>query len=396
MWVTSSLTAALTPTRVALGNFDGVHRGHQHVIDRIFNGDRPVDVLPSLVSPIQPSSSESSESSPNLPNAYLSAEMTHRCVSAVQAARRSQGCEAQARTTAWNGETNRLNRVYTTVLTFNPHPQAFFSGKSRSLLSPIAEKVDALRALGVDQLILLPFDQHIAQLSPEAFVQHILIEGLQAQAVSVGGNFRFGHRRSGTASDLQQLCQARQVEGHIVELHHLGDDRVSSSTIRTALEGGDLERANRLLGRPYRVAGTVEHGQHLGRTLGFPTANIHLPPDKFLPRWGVYAGRVWLGDHETPIAGVLNIGCRPTVNGTRPTVEVHLIDWTGDLYGRCLSIELLHFLRPEEKFDSLTALKVQIQRDRDQAIALLAMPNPDSLASNLDSQPGSPPNPEVE
>ena len=323
--------------------------------------------------------------------------MTHRCVSAVQAARRSKR-EAQARsTTAWNGEANQLNRVYTTVLTFNPHPQAFFSGESRSLLSPIAEKVDALRALGVDQLILLPFDRQIAQLSPEDFVQRILIEGLQAQAVSVGGNFRFGHKRSGTAIDLQQLCQARQVEGHIVELHHLGEDRVSSSTIRTALEVGDLDRANRLLGRPYRVAGTVEHGQHLGRTIGFPTANIHLPPDKFLPRWGVYAGRVWLGDGETPTAGVLNIGCRPTVNGTRPTVEVHLMDWSGDLYGRCLSIELLHFLRSEEKFDSLDALKAQIQRDRDRALALLTMSNldPNSVSnSDLNSDPNSDSNPE--
>ena len=161
-----------------------------------------------------------------------------------------------------------------------------------------------------------------------------------------------------------------------MELHHLDDERVSSSAIRNALEAGELERANHLLGRPYRVAGTVEHGKQLGRTIGFPTANIHLPPDKFLPRWGVYAGQVWLGDRDEPVAGVLNIGCRPTVDGTRPTVEVHLIGWSGDLYGRCLSIELLHFLRPEEKFDSLDALKAQIQRDRDRAVTLLSPSDP--------------------
>jgi riboflavin kinase / FMN adenylyltransferase len=365
------LMATLTPTRVALGNFDGVHRGHQHVIDRIFDGDRHVDGSLSSGSEAFSQQDEGNARSPSapMPTSYLSADMTHRSVRAVQAARRHRRSRPA---TVWNGDTNQVNRVYTTVLTFNPHPQAFFSGQSRSLLSPIAEKVDALRALGVDQLVLLPFNQQIASLSPEDFVQRILIEGLQAEAVSVGGNFRFGHRRSGTSADLQRLCQARQVEAHIVELHHIGDDRVSSSTVRTALEVGDLDRANRLLGRPYRVAGTVEQGQQLGRTIGFPTANIHLPPDKFLPRWGVYAGRVWLTDGETPIAGVLNIGCRPTVNGTRPTVEVHLMDWDGNLYGRCLSIELLHFLRPEEKFASLDALKAQIQRDRDRAVALLA------------------------
>ena len=109
--------------------------------------------------------------------------------------------------------TEREHRVYSTVLTFNPHPQVFFSGQSRPLLSPIAEKVDALRSLGVDQLILLPFDRHIASLSPDAFVQQILVEGLQARTVSVGGNFRFGHKRAGTVADLKQLCQAQQVEG---------------------------------------------------------------------------------------------------------------------------------------------------------------------------------------
>jgi len=351
VWVTSSLTATLTPTRIALGNFDGVHLGHQQVIGRILGRADTASCLESAARVVTP---------------YLSAEMTHRYVSTD----RDRDRPAPAPT--WREAAEPPGRVYTTVLTFNPHPQAFFSGESRSLLSPIAEKVDALRALGVDQLVLLPFDRALAALSPEEFFRQILLDGLQARAVSVGGNFRFGKRRSGTAADLRELCQTHGIEAHIVDLHHIDADRVSSSAVRAALEAGDLKRATRLLGRPYRIAGSVERGRELGRTIGFPTANIHVPPDKFLPRWGVYAGRVWLGENEPPVASAINIGHRPTVNGQRPTVEAHLIDWRGDLYGRCLSVELLHFLRPEQKFDSLADLKAQIGRDRDRAIALLA------------------------
>ncbi len=350
MWVTSSLAATLTPTRVALGNFDGVHLGHQRVIGRILEDSAMGGCAePAVVAP------------------YLSSGMTHRYV--------PTGCD-RSRPDSVPLRPIEAGRVYTTVLTFNPHPQAFFSGKSRPLLSPIAEKVDALRALGVDQLVLLPFDRQLAALSPEEFFRQILLDGLQARAVSVGGNFRFGHRRSGTASDLGKLGQSHGIEAHIVDLHHIDADRVSSSAVRAALEAGELERANRLLGRPYRIAGTVERGRELGRTIGFPTANIHVPPDKFLPRWGVYAGRVWLGENEPPVVGAINIGARPTVNGQYPTVEAHLIDWSGDLYDRCLSVELLHFLRPEQKFGSLDELKAQIGRDRDRAIELLATAEP--------------------
>jgi len=353
VWVTSSLAAVLRPTRIALGNFDGVHLGHQEVIRQVLRSDLD----------------------------WEGRSWRYRCVSLPSVGRSLSESELYQSLTSpqREGEPEATEigerKFYTTVVTFNPHPQVFFSGQTRSLLSPIAEKVDTLRSLGVDQLVLLPFTAELAALSPEAFVQQIVCTGLDAQAVSVGGNFRFGHRRSGTAEDLQRLCQQRQIEAHIVNLHHVQGDRVSSSAVRAALEAGELERANALLGRAYRVAGTVEQGQQLGRTIGFPTANIHLPPDKFLPKWGVYAGRVWLRDRETWMPGVLNIGCRPTVDGKRPTVEVHLINWQGNLYGHCLSIELVHFLRPEAKFASLDALKQQIHLDRDRAMQLLGTPN---------------------
>jgi riboflavin kinase/FMN adenylyltransferase len=137
--------------------------------------------------------------------------------------------------------------------------------------------------------------------------------------------------------------------------------RVSSSLIRQALAAGDMKTANLMLDRPYSLWGTVVTGQQLGRTIGFPTANLQLATEKFLPRFGVYAVDVLF--EQTTIKGVMNIGCRPTVAGAAPTIEVHLLNWSGDLYGQTLKINLMQFLRPEQKFDSLEALKQQITQD---------------------------------
>lgn len=300
MWVTSSLTKALTPTAVALGNFDGVHRGHQRVIQPILNQVK------------------------------------------------TEGAE----------------QTYSTVVTFNPHPQEFFTGQSRALLTPLNEKVEELLRLGVEQLVLLPFDRELAALSPQEFVEKILVQQLRSQQISVGQDFRFGWQRSGTATDLQAIAATFGIPVTIVPLHICEGERISSSFIRQALEQGELQRAASLLGRPYTLTGSVVKGQQLGRTIGFPTANLQLPPEKFLPRQGVYAVRVF-ASYPLPLActGVMNIGYRPTVNGTQPSVEVHLLDWSGDLYGKTITVQLEKFLRPEQKFASLEALKAQIQAD---------------------------------
>ncbi len=305
VWVTSSVTKALTPTAVALGNFDGVHRGHQQVIQPVL---------------------ERRKATPDL---------------------------------------------HTTVVTFNPHPQEFFTGKRRSLLTPIDQKVEQLQRLGIEQLVLLPFDRELACLSPQEFVEKILVQQLQAQSISVGQDFCFGKQRAGKATDLQAIAANYNIPVTIVPLHTCAGDRISSSAIRQALEQGDLQRANLLLGRAYTLAGTVVTGKQLGRTIGFPTANIELPPEKFLPRQGVYAVRVLIGDNNTRVAGVMNIGDRPTVSGTHPTVEVHLLDWSGDLYGKAIAVQLEKFIRPEQKFASLEELKAQIHADSDFAKAIL-------------------------
>lgn len=274
--------------------------------------------------------------------------------------------------------------AYSTVVTFNPHPQEFFSGQSRALLTPLPEKVQQLMRWGIEQLVLLPFDRELAALSPQEFVEKILVQQLHAQAISVGKDFCFGKQRSGTATDLQAIAARFGIPVTIVPIFTCQGDRISSSSIRQALAEGDICRAKELLDRPYTLMGTVVKGQQLGRTIGFPTANIQLPPNKFVPRQGVYAVRVFVegeGDFSpspphpltpSPLGiGVMNIGYRPTVNGSQQSVEVHLLDWSGDLYGKTLTLQLEKFLRPEQKFASLDDLKAQIVVDCATAKTLL-------------------------
>ena len=301
MWVTSSLIKALKPTAVALGNFDGVHRGHQQVIQPVL----------------------------------------------------------------------KQGEIVSTVVTFNPHPQEFFTGKRRSLLTPQSEKVQELERLGVEQLVLLPFDRELACLSPQEFVEKILVQQLRSHSISVGQDFCFGKGRTGTITDLKAIASKYGIPTTIVPLHNCEGERISSSAVRQALEQGNLNRAKILLGRAYSLVGTVIIGKQLGRTIGFPTANIDLPMEKFLPSNGVYAVKVYLPNDKSPIVGVMNIGNRPTVNGANQSVEVYLIDWSGDLYGKILTVELEQFLRPEQKFESLDALKNQIKIDCDRAKASL-------------------------
>jgi riboflavin kinase/FMN adenylyltransferase len=252
-------------------------------------------------------------------------------------------------------------KTYVTVVTFNPHPQEFFTGQRRALLTPLNEKAQQMALQGVEQLVLLPFDRELAALSPQEFVEKILLQQLCCQRISVGEDFRFGRARTGTATELQAIAAAYGIPVTIVSLQTCEGERISSSSIRQALQQGDLQCVNQLLGRPYTLTGSVIKGQQLGRTISFPTANLHRPPEKFLPRQGVYAVRVFI--EEGTELGVMNIGYRPTVNGTSPTIEVHLLDWSGDLYGKTITVQLEKFLRPEQKFASLEALKAQIEAD---------------------------------
>ncbi len=404
MWITSSSTAALTPTSVALGNFDGLHLGHQQVVQPILN--RSPGLTSATVSAsgqnLRPNAGRDqnleSEHPASWENDSAALPETARSGLNFNGAIAYPGAEGNSLSGC---DSDAGDRLYGTVVTFNPHPQEFFTGQPKKLLTPLAEKVELLAAMGVEQLVLLPFDRELAALTAAEFVEEILVRQLQASRISVGVDFRFGRGRAGTAVDLQSIASGYGIDVALVPLQNCTEgDRISSSAIREGLASGNLIQANKLLGRPYSLVGPVVGGQRLGRTIGFPTANIELPPEKFLPRFGVYAVRVSVKDGgaiikkdesssykwENPqsliprqasdlsfINGVMNVGCRPTVNGLQLTVEVHLLDWSGDLYGQTLSASLIEFLRPEQKFASLDALKNQIQADCDVARKVLAV-----------------------
>lgn len=302
MLVTSSTAEVRKPNAIALGNFDGIHRGHQQVLQPILK---------------------------------IATE----------------------------------TQINSTVVTFNPHPREYFSGQKQKLLTPLPEKVKLLQEIGIKQLVLLPFDRELAKLTPQEFVEEILVKELEGKKISVGEDFRFGHQRAGKAEDLQAIAAQFGVEvGITQEQKCLAEQtRISSSKIRQALEEGKLETVESMLGRKYSLTGEVVTGAKIGRKIGFPTANLKVPPEKFLPRYGVYRVKAELETGETPILGVMNLGCRPTVEGKQTTVEVHLLDWTGDLYGKTITVSLEKFIRPEQKFPSLEALKEQIAADCDVA-----------------------------
>ncbi len=292
---------------VVIGNFDGVHRGHQVLLDR------------ALV-------------------------------------------EARAR------------QLEPWVLTFHPHPALVLGGAAPASLTREARKRSLLGALGF-AMHAEPFDAAFARLTPEEFVQRLLGETLQARAVVIGENFRFGHKRAGDPERLRALGALHGFEVFALPLAADEEGPLSSSRARSLVRSGDLERATKLLGRPHALEGVVVGGQRLGRTLGFPTANLD-GVEEMLPPYGVLAVRAELLDDEGAPGsyladGVASIGLRPTVSAGF-AVEAHLFDWSGDLYGRRLRLQLVSFLRPEQRFDSLDALTSQMNQDAAEARARLS------------------------
>jgi riboflavin kinase/FMN adenylyltransferase len=288
------------PSAVAIGNFDGLHQGHQAVID------------------------------------------------AMKRAAKQHGLVASA-------------------LTFEPHPRRFFAPNIAAFrIARVQDKIARLRDAGVERLVMPRFDQAFAQLSPEAFLDDVLGRRLGAKAVVTGENFSFGHKRRGDRAMLAAWGAANNVA--ITTLPPvMVDGRIcSSSAIRVALTQGDMATATQLLGRPYSLTGRVVHGEKRGRTLGFPTANLPIARGLLAPAYGVYAIRAEI-DGAT-YAGVANVGMRPTAGSYQhPIAEAHLFDTMQEIYGKTMKLSLLHFLRPEKKFDGLEALRAQIATDTAQA-----------------------------
>jgi riboflavin kinase/FMN adenylyltransferase len=251
-----------------------------------------------------------------------------------------------------------------TVLTFEPHPRTVVSPDSApKLLTSLATKADLIAGLGVRELVVIPFDGAFASRSPQDFIDGVLVGQLGAERVSVGENFRFGHRAKG---DVDLLRAQDAFETRVAELIELDGETVSSTHIRGLIEAGVMERANQLLGSPFQLRGTVVHGDKRGRTLGFPTANLVPDPALVHPGHGVYACRaaVELDGEWRWWPAATNVGVRPTfVTGRGLLVEAFLIDFDGDLYGRELRLVFLERLRGELRFESVDELIAQMERD---------------------------------
>lgn len=250
------------------------------------------------------------------------------------------------------------------VLTFFPHPRMVLQENSSvKLLHTMEEKRTLLQKIGIENLIIHPFNKEFSQLTAEEFVKEILIDQLQIQKIIIGHDHRFGRNRTADINDLISFGEKYGFEVEQISAQEIDEIAVSSTKIRNALINGTISLANEYLGYNYFFSGTVVQGQQLGRTIGFPTANIHIKEDyKLIPKNGVYIIKSYL--NEVLIYGIMNIGNRPTVNGLNQTIEVHFIDFDKDLYGQEVTIEVVEFIREEHKFDSLESLKNQIQKDK--------------------------------
>lgn len=269
-------------------------------------------------------------------------------------------------------EISRAIQGETVLITFWPHPRLVLYPNEHNLrlLSTFEEKTKLLRQFGVDHLITIPFTQEFSQMTSEDFIRTVLMEKLQTKKLVIGYDHRFGKNREGSFEYLKAHSSDFGFDLEEISRQDVEEIGVSSTKIRKALESGDVKTASNYLGRPYELNGLVIKGQQIGRSIGFPTANIHIPNDyKLIPKDGVYAVEAFVED--TQYKAMLNIGNRPTVDGTKKTVEANLFDFQGDLYNKQITVYFREFLREERKFESLEALKNQLILDQQTAKSLL-------------------------
>jgi len=285
-----------TSSAVAIGNFDGIHKGHQALLGETVNGAR-------------------------------------------------------------------VKRLRPTVLTFYPHPvEVLNPNKKLEQLTTTSEKLSLFEELGIDFVCVAQFDEALKDLSPEDFFQSYLVRGLKAKSIYVGYNFRFGKNRSGDIQLLRKLCDQENISLTVLTAVEVVE-KVSSSLIRDKISKGEMESVTQMLGRPYRISGTVKPGDGRGKQLGFPTANLHCAAEKILPKNGVYISKV--GWQRQVFRAITNVGIRPTFHSENSPklVEVHILDLNAKLYDESLDLDFLKFVRDEKKFNSLADLKTQIEKD---------------------------------
>lgn len=264
----------------------------------------------------------------------------------------------------------RLNEISretdgeTVVITFWPHPRKIISSDKSEikLLSTIQEKKDQIERLGINHLLILPFNREFSELSPKQYIQEILKDRIGTRTLVIGYDHRFGKNREGNFNFLKENQKLFQLEIVEIPKQEIINSTISSTKVREALAQGNINLANKLLGKRYSISGIVQKGRQLGRTLGFPTANINVDSnDKLIPKNGVYAVNVYIRNKEK--LGIMNIGTRPTVNGQGRSLEVYIFDFNEDIYGEKIKVEFLYFIRDEKKFDSVDSLVEQINKD---------------------------------
>lgn len=261
----------------------------------------------------------------------------------------------------------------TVMITYWPHPRMVLNplDNSLKLLSTFPEKANLLEKYGIDHLVKIPFTQEFSQMTAEEYIRIVLHDRIQTSHIITGYDHRFGKNREGGLEDLVSYAGKYHYEVEEIPRQDIDEIGVSSTKIRTALESGDVKLANQYLGRPYSVTGMVVKGQQLGRTLGYPTANISVKENyKLIPADGIYAVKVC--NKYKKRDGMLNIGHRPTVGGEHKTIEVHIFDFDDDIYNSEISLEFIDHIREEVKFDSIDKLKLQLKKDEKSVRAILS------------------------
>ena len=260
-------------------------------------------------------------------------------------------------------DTSQKSKLKSVLLTFFPHPKVVLQPDiSMNLIQTIQEREKALENTGLDYLVIHPFSIEFSRLSADDYVKQILVEQLNVRKVVVGYDHRFGRNRTASLEDMYHYADIYDFEVIEIDAKKINSTAVSSTKIRKAIDDGNIELANNYLGHPFTIEGTVVHGDKRGRELSYPTANIDLQNQhKIVPKQGVYLVKSKFNDRV--VYGMMNIGTKPTFDKTMPSIEVHFMDWNGDLYGQEIQLELLKWVREERKFKTVKELQTQIQID---------------------------------
>ena len=255
------------------------------------------------------------------------------------------------------------NNLKSIVFTFENHPINYFKNKKIKNIITNSEKISKIKKLGVDILIMIPFDSYMTKISPLEFIKEILIDKLDAKKIIVGHDFTFARRKEGNTKILKEMSFKYRFDLEIVNSIDINDIRVSSTHIRQLVDNGDVDKVNNYLGYNFLIKGKIIKGKQLGRTIGFPTANIKINDNLLIPKKGVYVTSVYIDDNI--YYGATNIGYNPTVKGESLSIETNILEFSEDIYGKIIKLEFLERIRDEKKFNSIDELKLQLKKDTD-------------------------------